>query len=57
MCSLSDCFSDNFNSISTYLGAGKLPVPGRPTTLAYGRAGACSACSSCGMGGLVGEDA
>ena len=25
---------------------------GRPTTLAYGRAGACCACSRCGMGGL-----
>ena len=24
----------------------------RPTTLAYGRAGACCACSRCGMGGL-----
>ena len=33
-------------------GAGQLPVPGRPTTLAYGRAGACWACSRCGMGGL-----
>ena len=33
-------------------GAGELPVPGRPTTLAYGRAGACCACSRCGMGGL-----
>ena len=27
-------------------------MPGRPTTLAYGRAGACNACSRCGMGGL-----
>ena len=33
-------------------GAGQLPVPGRPTTLAYGRAGACCACSRCGMDGL-----
>ena len=33
-------------------GAGQLPVPGRPTTLAYGRAGACCACSKCGTGGL-----
>ena len=33
-------------------GAGWLPVTGRPTTLAYGRAGACCACSRCGMGGL-----
>ena len=24
-------------------------MPGRPTTLAYSRAGACSACSRCGM--------
>ena len=29
-----------------------LPVPGRPTTLAYGRAGAGCACSRCGTGGL-----
>ena len=28
------------------------PVPGRPTTLAYGRSGACCACSRCGMGGI-----
>ena len=29
-------------------------MPGRPTTLAYGRAGvgACCACSRCGRGGL-----
>ena len=27
-------------------------MPGRPTTLAYCRAGACCACSSCVMGGL-----
>ena len=27
-------------------------MPGRPTTLAYGRAGACCACSKCGMCGL-----
>ena len=27
-------------------------MPGRPTTLAYGRAGACCACSRCGTGGL-----
>ena len=33
-------------------GAGQLPVPGRPTTLEYGRAGACCACSRCGPGGL-----
>ena len=33
-------------------GAGQLPVPGRPTTLEYGRAGACCACSRCGAGGL-----
>ena len=33
-------------------GAGQLPVPGRPTSLAYGRAGACCACSRCRMGGL-----
>ena len=33
-------------------GAGLLPVSGRPTTLAYGRAGACCACSRCGMDGL-----
>ena len=33
-------------------GAGQLPVPGRPTTLEYGRAGACCACSRCGTGGL-----
>ena len=33
-------------------GAGQLPVPGRPTTLAYGRTGACCACSRCGTGGL-----
>ena len=25
---------------------------GHPTTLAYGRAGACCACSRCGMSGL-----
>ena len=25
---------------------------GRPTSLAYGRAGACCACNRCGMGGL-----
>ena len=30
-------------------GAGQLSVPGRPTTLAYGRAGACCACSRCGI--------
>ena len=34
-------------------GAGQLPVPGRPTTLAYGRAGACCACSRCGRDGWV----
>ena len=28
------------------------PVPGRPTALAYGRAGACCACGGCGTGGL-----
>ena len=33
-------------------GAGYLPVPVHPTTLAYGKAGACCACSRCGMGGL-----
>ena len=33
-------------------GAGYLPVPGHPTTLAYGKAGACCACSRCGTGGL-----
>ena len=33
-------------------GAGQLPVQGRPTTLAYGRAGASCACSRCGTGGL-----
>ena len=33
-------------------GAGQLPVPGRPTTLEYDRAGACCACSRCGTGGL-----
>ena len=33
-------------------GAGQLLVPGRPTTLEYGRAGACCACSRCGTGGL-----
>ena len=27
-------------------------MPGRPTTLAYGREGACCACSRCGTGGL-----
>ena len=27
-------------------------MPGRPTTLAYGRAGACCACCRCGIGGL-----
>ena len=27
-------------------------MPGRPTNLAYGRAGACCACSRCGMDGL-----
>ena len=27
-------------------------VPGRPTTLAYGRAAACCAYSRCGIGGL-----
>ena len=27
-------------------------MPGRPTTYAYGRVGACCACSRCGMGGL-----
>ena len=27
-------------------------MPGRPTTLAYGRAGACCACSRCGTDGL-----
>ena len=32
-------------------GAGKLPVPGRPTTLAYGRAAACCACSRWGRVG------
>ena len=34
-------------------GAGKLPVPGRPTALAYSRAKACCACSKCWMGGPV----
>ena len=33
-------------------GVGQLPVPGRPTTLVYGRAGACCAYSRCGIGGL-----
>ena len=33
-------------------GTGELPVPGRPTTLAYGRAGACCASSRCGTVGL-----
>ena len=33
-------------------GAGRLPVPGRPTTFAYGRARACWACSRCRTGGL-----
>ena len=33
-------------------GAGYLPVPGRPTTLAYGRAGAYCACSRCETGAL-----
>ena len=33
-------------------GTGSLPVPGRPTTFAYGRAGACCVCSRCGTGGL-----
>ena len=33
-------------------GAGYLPVPGRPTTLAFSRAGACCVCSRCGTGGL-----
>ena len=33
-------------------GAGLLAVPGRPTTLAYGRVRACYACSRCGMDGL-----
>ena len=33
-------------------GAGQLPVPGRPVTLAYGRTGACFACSRFGTGGL-----
>ena len=32
--------------------AGQLLVPGRPTTLEYSRAGACSACSRCGTDGL-----
>ena len=32
-------------------GAGYFPVPGRSSTLAYGRAGACCACSRCGKGG------
>ena len=32
--------------------AGLLPVPGRPTALAYSKAGACCACSRCGTGGL-----
>ena len=27
-------------------------MPGRPTTLAYGKAGACCACSRYGTGGL-----
>ena len=27
-------------------------MPGRPTTLAYGRAGSCCACSRCGTCGL-----
>ena len=27
-------------------------MPGRPTTLVYGRAGACCACSRCGTGVL-----
>ena len=29
---------------------GKLPVPGRPTSLDFGRAGAYYACSGCGLG-------
>ena len=29
---------------------GKLPVPGRPTNLDYGRARVCCACSRCGWG-------
>ena len=29
---------------------GKLPVPGRPTNLDYGRARAYCACSMCGRG-------
>ena len=29
-----------------------LPVPGRSTTLAFSRAGACFNCSRCGSGGL-----
>ena len=33
-------------------GAGQLPVPGRPTTLAFSRARACCACSRCRTGGL-----
>ena len=33
-------------------GAGQLPVPRRPITLAYGRAGACCAYHRCGTGGL-----
>ena len=33
-------------------GAWQLPVPGRPTSLTYGRAGACCAGSMCGTGGL-----
>ena len=34
-------------------GAGWLPVPGRPTILAHGRARACCACSRYGMVGYV----
>ena len=33
-------------------GAGYFPVPGHPTTLAYGRAGAYCACRGCGTCGL-----
>ena len=29
---------------------GKLPVPGRPSNLVYGRARAYCACSRCGLG-------
>ena len=43
---------DNERVVGSGDGAGYLPVPGRPTTLAYGSAGACCDCSRCGMDGL-----